>query len=643
MRANALSGRLVNEPRKDEKYMLQPSIQSTWLTCLLLCVGLTARAGESQTTESEAKALETIEVIGRRVANLQPASTYAAAVTALRYDPQVDVQARGLAEGQADVAVRGGLFENTGFKLGAVTIFDPQTGHYAAELPIDPGMLTAPSVLTGSANSISAFNASVATVRYGYAKIEPGGTARLAFGSDDLRYASASISHGEPTRNGGTIGLTLAAAGSEGDGTRPFGDHEFKRASGHFQWVGAGHETNLLFGYQDKFFGWPGAYTGFASLPETDHTKQGLAVLDHRHSSDQGWWQAAGAYRWLEDDYDFDRRTVDPGGPGSFEHETRSFSLGINGVRAATHMNWTYAAMLAADRLVRSTDLTGGNFNSRSYLSISLAPEWAWALASGAQIRITAGLRADVSNRDEDALMPLARITWSNPLDNGSRSLSLDLSRTSQLPGYTALKSRPAGLFGGNPDLGREFANTAALSYEQTQDAWRLQASVFVRRDEDLVDWTFLQGAPFARQANPVDLDVFGAELLLDWTSDRWDVVAGYVFLDKDSDYGAALVDASYYALNFARHRATLAFRYRLASTLEIRLDNEFRKQERNILRGSDDKAWLSSISAGWRLPTASDLHLELVADNLTGDDFQEFPGTPAYGRQISLGLALNW
>ena len=50
-------------------------------------------------------------------------------------------------------------------------------------------------------------------------------------------------------------------------------------------------------------------YTGFATLPETDHIKQGLLVLDHRRENAGGWWQLASAYRWLDDDYDFDRRT----------------------------------------------------------------------------------------------------------------------------------------------------------------------------------------------------------------------------------------------------------------------------------------------------------------------------------------------
>ena len=613
------------------------------LAGLLLWGTLSVSASESENDEADADVLEIIEVTGQRVANLQPASSYAATVTQLRFDPQIDIQARGLPEGQADVTIRGGLFENTGFKIGAVTIFDPQTGHYSVELPIDPKMLTAPALMTDSENSIHAFNASVATVNYAYADIVPGGTVRLGFGSDDLLFASATISQSRAVGGGKKAGLTLSAAASSGDGTLPFGDHEFKRFAGHFQLGDEGGETNLLIGYQDKFFGWPGMYTGFASLPETDHIKQGLVVLDHFQSNARGWWQVASAYRWLDDDYDFDRRTVDTGGPGSFEHETRSFSLGVNGAQSAGEVNWTWAAMLAADRLVRSTDLTNGHFNSRTYLSMSLAPAWTWVLDSGAELEVRAGLRADMSNRDEDALMPIGSITWSRTMAAGSQSFGLDLSRTSQLPGYTALNSRPTGLFGGNPDLGREFANTVTFSYDQTHGAWHSRAAFFVRRDKDLVDWTFLQGAPFARQANPVDLDVNGLELLLEWASDQWNVTGAYTFLDKDADYGEAEVDASYYALNFAQHRATLALRYRPTGSLEFRFDNEYRVQEKNPLRTSDREAWLASVSASWQLPTDTDLRIDLVADNLTDSDFEEFPGTPAYGRQISLSLGLAW
>ena len=148
--------------------------------------------------------------------------------------------------------------------------------------------------------------------------------------------------HETEMTNGRRLGVVASAAGSRGDGTLPYGDHDFKRFSGHVQVSGEDNETNLVLGYHDKFYGWPGAYTGFASLPETDHTKLGLIVLDHRRSSEQGWWEIGAAYRWLDDDYDFDRRTTESGSPGSFEHETRSFSLGLTGKSRAAGLGLVF-------------------------------------------------------------------------------------------------------------------------------------------------------------------------------------------------------------------------------------------------------------------------------------------------------------
>lgn len=615
----------------------------TLLFVLFAHLGVSAAVAGLENSEEESSTLEFVKVTGQRVANLQPASSYSAIVTRLRYDPQVDIQARGLPEGQADVAVRGGLFENTGFKIGAVTIFDPQTGHYSVELPIDPDMLTTPGLATGSDNALSTFNASLATVQYDYADILSGGSARVGFGTDGLRFGTARLSRSRELDGNPPVGLSLAAAASRGDGTLPDGDHDFKRFSGHLQFGDEDARSNLIIGYQDKFFGWPGMYTGFASLPETDHIKQGLLVMDHSRNTQGGWWQLGAAYRWLNDNYDFDRRTVDSGGAGSYEHRTRSFSLGINGAQPAAGADWNYGVLFAADRLASSTDLTHGHFNSRSYLSARLAPEWTWPLASGAKLTVRAGLGADISNRDKDTIMPMGGIRWLKPVPQGEQSISLDLSRSSQLPGYTALNSGPTGLFGGNPELGREFANTLSLSYRVEQGAWGTGVTFFVRRDDDLVDWTFKQDAPFRRQANAVDIDVTGLEFFLQWVTPRWQLLGAYTYLDKDADYGGAEVDASYYALNFARHRATLALFYRPVPWLEFRLDNEYRRQQANVLRNSDSTAWIAAFSLGWKLPTDTGMSLDLVMDNLTDDDFEEFPGTPAYGRQLSLSLSITW
>jgi hypothetical protein len=617
------------------------------MACNKTFVILTACAGLSPFTaiaeEVTADELSEITVTAARVANNRPAGTYASVMTQLRFDPSTEVQSRGLPEGQADITVRGGLFENTGFKAGAVTIMDPQTGHYAAELPLDPDFLSAPELLLGIDNTISGFNSNIATVGYGFRTIVDGGSVMLGAGSDDLQYQSLRFSNSIATEAGPDLGFAVSAARSEGDGTLPNGDHEFERYNLHLQRSGPQQQSDLVLGYQDKFFGWPGAYTGFATLPETDHTKTTLLLANHRSDTDTGHWELGAFYRRLEDDYDFDRRTQESGEAGSFDHETRVYGLGFGGVHQGSKWRWRYSGQLVADDLVASTDLTEGNFNSRNYGSVSLVPSIDVRQDGDRLVTIRFGASVDWSNRDDSEASPVFGATLRKTVIDGSQFVSFEYAGVSQLPGYTALKSRPTGLFGGNADLGREKARQASVAIGKEAASWRATATVFYREDDDLVDWTYASGAPFARQANSVDLEVMGLELFASRHWQSFDLVGGYTYLDKDADYGSAVVDASFYALNYATHRATLAAQYRFTDRLELRWDNEYRKQQRNPSRSSSDNALLVSVTLEWVPANGTGFGAALTADNLTDDEYEQFPGTPPVGRQISLNATYLW
>ncbi|HKJ20522.1 MAG TPA: hypothetical protein VJ993_07660, partial [Woeseiaceae bacterium] len=266
---------------------------------VLSLMPLPAVADEAAETEE----ITEITVSARRVANLRPAGSYATAATTLRFDPLTELQSRGLAEGQSDVTVRGGVFENTGFKLGAVTVMDPQTGHYVAELPVDPALMSKPAIYQGIDGAIEGFNSAVATVAYGIGQVEAGGSLNVGFGSDSLSYQSLRVGH---VSNDG-IGVALSAARSEGDGSVPFGDHEFSRLNVHLQAVSDAVQSDFIVSYQDKFYGWPGAYTGFASLPEIDDTQTTLVLANQHREWDSGSFEYGALYRNLVDDYDLDR------------------------------------------------------------------------------------------------------------------------------------------------------------------------------------------------------------------------------------------------------------------------------------------------------------------------------------------------
>jgi hypothetical protein len=593
---------------------------------------------QSNTEKDTASEIAEITVRARRVANLRPAGTFAAPVTTLRFDPSTELQSRGLAEGQSDVTVRGGIFENTGFKLGAVTVMDPQTGHYFAELPVDPMSMSDHEVAKGIDNAVEGFNSNVATVSYALRAISDGGYALLGLGSDNLNFQALRVGiEADP------FAAAFSFARSEGDGSLPNGDHEFKRYNLHLQRATDGAQTDIVAAYQDKFYGWPGAYTGFATLAETDDTQTTLVLANHRQEVSRGWWEIGGFYRELEDDYDFDRTSKETGVPGSFEHKTRVYAIGAQGLFRSGKVDWVYALQATADELVRSTDLTEGSFNKRDYLTASVVPSIYFDLDSERTVTLRAGASVDVSSEDSNSVLPLLGFSISQSHGGGVTNFAFDWAHTSQVPGYTVLKSRPNGLFGGNPNLGREEARQMTVTLSRDTDRWQGHVAMFHRADDDLVDWTFSTGAPFVRQANAVDIDVLGVELQFTAQWDSFELATGYTYLDKDADYGTAIVDASFYALNFARHRATLALRYRLAEPLELRLDNEYRTQQDNPLRTSDSEAYLVSMAIAWEPPGGRGFGAVMTIDNLTDSDYQPFPGTPAMGRQFSLSASYAW
>lgn len=584
-----------------------------------------------------------ITVKAARVANDSPASSYPTAATALRFDPLTELQSRGIAEGQSDVTVRGGLFENTGFKLGAVTVMDPQTGHYVAELPVDPALITVPAIYKGIDSAIEGFNSAIATVSYGIKRVDDGGLVTLGAGSDSLNFQSLNFGNVTTNASGNDIGVAVSLARSEGDGSVPFGDHEFARANVQLQHVSSETQSDLIVSYQDKFFGWPGAYTGFASLPEIDDTQTTLLLVNHRRQTESGWFEVGGFYRRLVDDYDFNRTTLESGAPGSFEHETKVLGVGFQGLQQAGPVSWRYGGQLTSDKLVRSTDLTNGLFTDRTYATLSIVPSIDTDLSSGNKLIWRVGATLDYSDRDSNAVSPLVGVTLSRWDGKGTTDYTLEYAATSQVPGYTALNSNPTGLFGGNSLLGREKAKQLSASIERDTDVWQFQATLFSRRDDDLVDWTYATGAPFARQANAVDLDVIGLEAFIVRSWEVIDLAIGYTALDKDADYGSAQVDASFYALNFAKHRATLAFTYRFRRGFELRIDNEYRAQEDNPLRVGDDSTYLASASLKWSSMGEHKFGAALVVDNASDSEYQPFPGTPASGRQVSLSASYTW
>lgn len=593
--------------------------------------------------QTSAVSLPEVTVYSPRVANQSPVGTFAMPVSALRYEPRVDLESRNLAEAQADVTIRGGIFENTGFRLGAVSIFDPQTGHYLAEIPVAPAMLGAPEILTGAEHAVGAANSTVGAVAHGWRPIKTAGALAVAGGQYGLNRQEIYQGFLSDTRVAGQrVAADVAWARSEADGSIAFGEQNFDRINARLQLSGATSQTDLFAGYQAKFFGWPNLYTPFNSN-ETENLQTLLFALNHRADLGGGDFVEAGAWhRRNKDDYAFNRFA--PLGPvHPFQHTTWAHGAAIGGRKSTADFAVNFRGEVLADDL-KSTSLTAGRFHSRTLTKLSLVPEKTWTTAPGERVVVKAGASFDDSNRGGSAVSPVVEIAHERAAAAVLRRMHFSYAQTTQVPTYTALNSSAtAGLFRGNANLGREKSRNLEIGASGTLGGWTGQAAVFYRRDDALVDWTFRRGVT-ARAANAVDVDTTGVEVVARRTWRAVDVVLGYTGLTKDADYRGATVDASFYALNYARHRLTAAFTARLGGGFELRMDNVARIQADNLLRVvGGDEAVASSLGLAYRPPQCRGVEFSVLVDNLWDNRFQEVPAVPAARRQLSFGASYAW
>jgi vitamin B12 transporter len=592
--------------------------------------------------QDETVALPPVTVYSTSVANQSPAGAFTMPVSALRYEPLVDLESRNIAEAQGDVTIQGDIFENTGLEIGALSLFDPQTGHYLEELPVAPEMLSPPQIVTGVDHALASINSTVGAVAYDWRPIRDTGSVSAAVGNGGLNTEEfyEGFTTGPSSSGGSGLAADVDWDHSEATGLIPWGDHDFNRVDARLQLSGPGTQTDLFAGYQKMFYGWPDMYTPFNS-DETDDTQTVLLALNHRVDLGGGDYFEAGAFwRRNKDDYAFDR-FAPLGLVHPYQHTTWLEGFALGGRQSMGSFTLDYHAEATNDFL-KSTSLIYGDFHTRELEKVALIPEKSWS-ASGGAITLKAGATFDNSDRESSATSPVVELdrTWDS---SGLRRIFASFAETTEVPSYTALNSSPtAGLFLGNPNLGREYSRNTEVGASGSLGGWTGQVGVFYRDDTDLVDWTFYQGV-FGRQANPMDVDTTGLEAVVRRTWTYCTLVLGYTGMTKSYQYLGPYEQASFYALNYARDRLTAAVTLRLTQSLDFRWDNELRYQEPDLLRtaGGND-AYHTSIGLIWRPAEWRGLELNLQVDNLTNSAFQSIPGVPASPRQFSFGIAKAW
>ena len=610
-----------------------------YFSCLTTSLGLLTQA-------YAAEELPALTVMGQETANQRPVSTFETPISNLDFDPRVDMQARNMAEAQGDLSIRGGTFENTGVQVGSATLLDPQTGHYTTELPIAPEMLGEPKVLTGADNALRGFNSSVGTVSYSWSEITKGGSLTIGGGDHDLNFQrlhhALTGSYGDS--KDWSWGAEIEGSRSESDGTIAFGDHSFERASGRVQLVGQGSQTDLFAGYQHKLFGLYGMYTGdlyTAFNPyEFENIKTRLFLFNHRKDYDErSTFELTTYHRRNSDHYLFNRFSPNQ----NFVHDSKTNSIGVSGLHEFDdRIALNYGLQTNSDE-IKSSSLEEGAFTTRNYYKFSLLPEYRHKVDKEESLTFKAGASWDDTNRNNSRISPIAEISRKKEDLLGNIELSyLSYAESVQFPGYGAIGgSETSGLFRSNHNLNSETSRNLEFGYKLKREYWSLNAAVFYRWDENLVDWAYIGTG--ARSAENVDIETSGFEIIASHEWEHLQALASYSYLKKEEDYGNLSIDGSFYALNFPDHRVTVGLIWEPIDSIEIRIDNEWRDQRENVLRKGSDRLMYSHLAASYFPVRYQSLELFAAYDKPWDEDFQDVPGTPGRGDQFSFGATYSW
>lgn len=542
----------------------------------------------------------------------------------LRAEPGVMITSQG--GSQSDLSIRGSSFSGAGLALGGMTLRNPQTEHFNAELPIPAGMLSRPDVRTGLANQGGHL---AGTVGFDLLPMSGKKQVETGFGTDERNEQSVLVQQ----MLSDTLGIGVFAGRESANGVDP-ADNDIDREyyGAHLQHRQDDTQVDLIVSHQEKEFGARGYYGVSDALPASEKTDDTLVFLSAIRGDDQADY-VRGGLSWHEfrDEYAL---------PTFFylnQHRSRTTSAFADG-RTLEVNGWALGWRAdVAEESINSTGSGGFGTYHRTQSGISLLPQW-----QGDRLKITAGAREEFFSDESAEFLPQlgAEYRLSDYL-----TAFASYSESARLPSFTELYYfSPASI--GDSSLEIQTTQETEIGFKGIPSEfidWKIAA--FHRRSKNTIDWMTASTSSISWQATDIGtLDTYGIETRLGWyPAQNLEVQLAYNWIYKNreaEDFGAA---ASRYALDYPEHLAQASLLWRPLNRLEIGTVQALRLQTDNAVRSGSDFGADSSFVIRYTLPQAEFATVSLLVNNAWNDDFQSFPGQSPPERFAGVSLTLTW
>lgn len=558
----------------------------------------------------------------------------------------VDVRQRGGFGVQTDISIDGGTFDQIAILLNGMDISSPQTGHNAADFPIDAADIERIEVLRGAGSRTvggSAFSGAVNIVT------------RKAISSE----AQAKVEAGSYGTVGANIALNLAsntlAQHISGGLMRSDGGQEnsaFVRRLAFYNGILDAKRLNVQW------------QAGFSSTDFGANTFYSAKYNNQYETTRR--FLASGSLQWRPFDIDLSirprmswHRDIDHyqlirhqtgAEHGENYHSTDIFTAGADmslrwclgqttiGAEYRNESIWSTALGELQDesdwRDIRGTSRQYSRHGNRHSTSL-----FAEHIVFVGPLTVSAGLLAIRNSVLSDGFRAYPGIDAKLNISS-NWTLYASWNKAMRLPTYTDLYTNSA-VQQGDINLKPERNTQAKIGIRYATEPIIATFTASNSRGRDMIDWVYETSESTRYQAmNIGKLNNRGLSVDIKTKIDYWwksspitELTLGYAFIDQDHTTSHKIY-RSLYALEYLRHKLTASLSHRICKNIDARWD--FRWQRR--MNGYDPYAKLD-VKIRYTKPS---YQLWLQADNLTNHRYYDLGTVRQPGLWIMAGGNIN-
>lgn len=476
----------------------------------------------------------------------------------LSYVTGVDVRQRGPGGSQADISLDGGTFDQSLVLINGVKVADPQTGHNMMNLPITLNDIDHIEVIRGSASRIYGINALTGAINIVTRNVEKTSFSANVFAGSSLKkdeesgdtYANYGLQV-NGSHKGEKASHSLSLAQEAGNGYRY--NTAFNNQKVFYQGkleLGAADNLDVMAGYIHNNFGANAFYSSPGDKESEETVKTLLASVAYTRRINAAWTITPRiSYRNNVDDYLYIRQN-----PDQFHnnHQTHVWDAELNNTIQ------TKIGTFGVGLETRWESINSTNLGKRDRSNTGLFGEFKFEPID--RLLINMGAYANYNSDYGWQAFPGIDAGYNF---YGNWRVFANVGTGQRLPTYTDLYYKgPTNI--GNDLLQPEKSVYAEGGLKYNSDRLVMNASYFVRRIDNFIDWVKAQQTDPWKPENFSEVNTKGLTLSADYSLKQLNAAAvlsqlrvGAAYTHLDPSFKTTLVTAAFsrYALESLRNQ----------------------------------------------------------------------------------------